>query len=293
MDHYRRLLDAGLTTNEELSVGFLAAAAVLHVASSASSFYGVASAAGVFDFGSAQMASGLSSLAAASSTVSQVMSTYASYERRAQEWTLQRDLGWQDVRIGEQQIRLAQDQAQIVVQERAISSLQLDHAEDILDFLTTRRIGTAELYEWMSGLLEQIYRFFLQQAASMAKLAEAQLAFERQELAAAFIGDDYWTSPDGRTVAAADGTARDRHGLTGSARLLRDVTELDQYAFRTDQRKLQLTKAISLAQLDPFAYQRFRETGVLSFATPQILFDRDFPGHHLRLIKRVRTSVIP
>jgi Tc toxin complex TcA C-terminal TcB-binding domain len=53
-----------------------------------------------------------------------------------------------------------------------------------------------------------------------------------------------------------------------------------------------LTKTISLAELDPFAFQQFRDTGVLAFATPMGLFDRDFPGHYLRLIKRVRTAVI-
>jgi Tc toxin complex TcA C-terminal TcB-binding domain len=31
---------------------------------------------------------------------------------------------------------------------------------------------------------------------------------------------------------------------------------------------------------------------VLVVGTPQSLFDRDFPGHYLRLVKRVRTSVI-
>ena len=31
---------------------------------------------------------------------------------------------------------------------------------------------------------------------------------------------------------------------------------------------------------------------MLTFATPQALFDRDFPGHYLRLIKRVELSVI-
>src|SRR5262249_46320773 len=74
--------------------------------------------------------------------------------------------------------------------------------------------------------------------------------------------------------------------------LLRDLYAMDQYAFRTAQRKLQLTKTISLARLDPFGFQRFRETGVLRFATPTSLFDRDFPGHYLRLIRRVRTSVV-
>ena len=47
-----------------------------------------------------------------------------------------------------------------------------------------------------------------------------------------------------------------------------------------------------LAQLAPAEFQRFRETGRLLFATPTDLFDRDFPGHYLRLIKRVRTSVL-
>jgi hypothetical protein len=80
--------------------------------------------------------------------------------------------------------------------------------------------------------------------------------------------------------------------LTGSARLLQDIFQLDQYAFETDKRKLQLTKTISLAQMAPAEFQRFRETGVMLFATPMELFNRDFPGHYLRLIKRVRSSVI-
>jgi Tc toxin complex TcA C-terminal TcB-binding domain len=57
-------------------------------------------------------------------------------------------------------------------------------------------------------------------------------------------------------------------------------------------RKLQLSQTFSLAQLAPAEFQRFRETGRLLFATPMELFDRDFPGHYLRLIKRVRTSVL-
>jgi hypothetical protein len=30
----------------------------------------------------------------------------------------------------------------------------------------------------------------------------------------------------------------------------------------------------------------------MSFATPMEMLDRDFPGHYLRLIKRVRTTVV-
>jgi hypothetical protein len=141
----------------------------------------------------------------------------------------------------------------------------------------------------MSGVLEQIYRFFLQHATSMARLAEAQLAFERQEVPPGVIQADYWEPP---VMSGGGAQPREVHGLTGSARLLRDIYELDQRAFTTNQRKLQLTETFSLAQLDPIAFQRFRETGVLPFATPMDLFDRRFPGHYLRLVQRVRTSVI-
>ena len=53
-----------------------------------------------------------------------------------------------------------------------------------------------------------------------------------------------------------------------------------------------MSKTISLAQLAPGEFQKLRETGVIQFTTPMEAFDRDFPGHYLRLIQRVRVSVI-
>ena len=166
--HYQGLIDAGLSENEQISIGFLYAAALLHAGSAAASFYGAASVEGVASSESTPIAAGLSSLAATSSTLSQISSTYASYERRAEDWRLQRDLSQQDIRIGEQadppRPRSGRD-GRPGTGDRA---LQLDQSQEVLDFLTTRQVGTAELYEWMSGVLEQIYRFFLQQATSMA-----------------------------------------------------------------------------------------------------------------------------
>lgn len=89
-----------------------------------------------------------------------------------------------------------------------------------------------------------------------------------------------------------DSKSPDRRGLTGGARLLQDIFQLDQYAFETDERKLQLTKTISLASMAPAEFQRFRETGVMPFNTILRMFNQDFPGHYLRLIKQVSTSVI-
>ncbi|NMF84104.1 neuraminidase-like domain-containing protein [Nodosilinea sp. P-1105] len=224
-------------------------------------------------------------------TLSNIFSTLASYERRKQEWRFQLDLARQDIRIGNQQIRIAQDRVRIVGQERTIALIQADNAEDVVDFLANK-FTNVELYDWMSNILERAYAFFLQQATAMAKLAEGQLAFERQQTPPPFIQPDYWEAPSDSAIVAQNGNAPDRRGLTGSTRLQQDLYELDQYAFTTNQRKLQITKTISLARLSPAEFQQFRETGIMPFATPMELFDRDFPGHYLRLIRRVSVSVI-
>jgi Tc toxin complex TcA C-terminal TcB-binding domain/ABC toxin N-terminal region len=190
-----------------------------------------------------------------------------------------------DAEIAETQARAALDGVLIATQDRAINAMKLDHAQAVAEFISRKFTGLP-LYEWMSGVLQDVYRFFLQQAAAIARLAEAQLAFERQEIPPPFIQGDYWAPP---SSLVAGGSTK---GITGSERLLRDIFELDQYAFRTDQRKLQLSKTISLAQHHPLGFRRFQETGVMRFATPGRLFDRDFPGHFLRLIKRVRLAVM-
>jgi len=227
-----------------------------------------------------------------SAAAAQIASLNAAMERRQDEWQLQRRLAEQDSRIGEQLQKIADDHVQIVTQERAIAGIQADNAKDSVEFLTNK-FTNVELFDWMSNILEGVYSFFLQQATAMAKLGENQLAFERQEVPPAYIKADYWNVPSETSVLGnTDGQGSDRHGLTGSARLLQDIYQLDQYAFSSNKRKLPLAKTISLSRLAPVEFQRFRETGVLPFATPMEMFDRGFPGHYLRLIKRVRTSVI-
>ena len=304
LSHFETLLSEGMTPLEKAAIAMLETATSFHQASAILSFVAAAlqlAAAGaaigtnatseklgLTGSSVASMGGGLSSLAAAYSSSSSVLAMYASHERQAQEWELQRSLAAQDVRIGGQSIRLAEDRVRIVGQEYAIAQLEADHAEATVDFLT-RKFTNVELYDWMSGVLEGVYSYFLQQATAMAQVAAAQLAFERQENAPPYIQADYWTPPS-EGLGPGEGT-EDRRGLTGSARLLQDISQLDQYAFETARRKLQLTKTFSLAR-NPIEFQRFRETGVIIFATPMDAFDRDFPGHYLRLIRGVRTSVI-
>jgi hypothetical protein len=230
-----------------------------------------------------------SGLSTGSGQHAQFSAAEASYERRKQEWGFQLQLAGDDVATTSAQIKVANDHVTVVKDSQAIATTQQTNAQDIVNFLANK-FTNADLYDWMSGVLGHVYRFYLQQATSVARLAEDQLAFERQQPALSVIQPEYWIP---LSDLSADGsTSSDRRGLTGAERLLADITQLDQYAFQTDRRKLQLTKTISLSQLDPFAFQRFRETGVLMFSTSEYLFDQDFPGHYVRLISAVRTSVV-
>lgn len=215
----------------------------------------------------------------------------ASYKRREQEWNYQKNLAGFDISLANQQIKIAEDGVRIAGQEREISELNATHAADSLEFLKNK-FTNAELYNWMGNVLERSYSYMLNLSTAIARTAERQLYFERQEQAGPFILDDYWEMPTSGYTAGASGSEQNRRGLTGSARLLVDITRLDQYAFESNKRKLQMTKVISLAQNFPSEFQQFKETGVLNFDLTNQQFDYDFPGHYLRLINSVKTTVV-
>ncbi|UCG37083.1 MAG: hypothetical protein JSV64_02075, partial [Candidatus Bathyarchaeota archaeon] len=304
---YEEWIDAGFLTSEKLMIGAYITAGAARIAAAefeaafrgaqtsteaATASFGAGVAAALAGVATAfAIATALSrATAIAAETTAQVAAVYASFERRKQEWELGYELALQDGRIAMQLKKNAENNLKVVGQERNIAKMQLDFADDTLNFLANK-FTNVELYEWMSRILEEVYCYFLEQATSIARLASNQLSFERQEQIPSIIKQDYWEAPS-EEAFSTEGEGPDRRGLTGSTRLLKDIYELDQYAFETWKRKLQLTKTISLARLAPAEFQKFRETGMLRFDTPMVLFDQDFPGHYLRLIKQVRVSVI-
>jgi hypothetical protein len=212
----------------------------------------------------------------------------ATYERRVQEWQQGLATAAQDGVICAAQIGVAGDHLEVAKAEQAVATLQVAHAEATVDFLR-RQFTNAELYAWMSGVLSRQYAYLLQQATATARLAQDQLAFDRQVPTVTIVGTDYWQPP---STLAGQAASPDRRGLTGAERLIADLAALDQYALMSDRRLLNLSQTFSLAERAALAFQDFRRTGVLDFATPMSWFDDDFPGHCLRLVKRVRTTVI-
>ena len=287
---YKKWKDDGLNSWEKILIASHLSAGLFKVAAIAASTRaqiaqiamqtasaGFASAAATIPAGLAaafSIESGMfSGLATAAETTGQVAMVQASQERREQEWELARSLAEKDEEIGQAQKAIAQQHENILKQEQEIGRVQTAQARAVAEFLA-RKFTNAELYDWMSGVLGEVYSFFLQQATATSQLAENQLAFERHEPSPGFIQADYWQPPTNAPTESRN--APDRQGLTGSARLLQDLYRLDQYAFENDKRKLNLSQTFSLSRLVPFEFAMFRETGMLPFETTITLFDEVF-----------------
>lgn len=209
-------------------------------------------------------------------TMSNVFGTLASYERRRQEWEYQKGLADQDVAIADLGIDMARDHIGIVNQETDIAQTRSEFANDVVEILGNK-FTNGDLYRWMSKTLHKLYREQLNMAIATAKAAQRALEFERQT-SLDFIGYEYWDSQ--------------KKGLLGAEQLHKDLDKMEQYRLSTATRKKEIEKTISLASIAPAEFQLFRQTGVLEFSTLNRWFDRDFPGHYLRLIRNVSVTTL-
>jgi hypothetical protein len=64
-----------------------------------------------------------------------------------------------------------------------------------------------------------------------------------------------------------------------------DLQRMANAYLTTDARGLEITKRISLAELDPVALLHLKSTGTCEFALTEAYFDYDFPGHYRRQIR--------
>src|SRR5262249_8765643 len=84
-----------------------------------------------------------------------------------------------------------------------------------------------------------------------------------------------------------DGT----EGLLAGEKLLFDVKSMEMAYHDRNQREYELTKHVSLMQVDPMALLALRATGTCTFTMPEELFDMDGPGHYSRRIKSVTVTL--
>jgi hypothetical protein len=203
----------------------------------------------------------------------------AGYQRRADEWRLQANLAARDLMQIGRQIIASLVAERVTYQEYATVKLQVKQWADMLDYFTEKKFTNEQLYIWMQGRLSALYYQYYRLAFDTARKAEQTMKKElmRAELdQTTFIQFNYWdTGPQGL--------------LSGEALHL-DLKRMELAYHDNNKRELELTRHVSLRQLNPMALLALRTTGSCTFTIPEWFFDRDCPGHYMRRIKSVALS---
>jgi hypothetical protein len=156
---------------------------------------------------------------------------------------------------------------------------QIEQSQETDRFLR-EKFTNEELYAWMQGEISRLYYEYYRFAFDTARKAEQSMKHElmRPEVDATdYIKFNYW-----------DGG---RKGLLSGEALYQDVKRMEMAYHENNKREYELTKHISLRQLDPVALLALKATGSCEVTVPEWLFDLDTPGHYMRRIKNVSLSI--
>lgn len=202
-----------------------------------------------------------------------------SYERRADEWILQSNLAARELMLIGRQIIGSLLAEQIAHHEYLNVQKQIEHSQEVDRFLRDK-FTNEELYLWMQGEISRLYYEYYRFAFDTARKAEQTMKQElmRQEADATdYIKFNYW-----------DGG---RKGLLSGEALYLDVKRMEIAYHENNKREYELTKNVSLRQLNPVALLALKATGTCEVTLPEWLFDLDGPGHYMRRIKNVSLSI--
>ncbi|MBI1744419.1 toxin [Candidatus Acetothermia bacterium] len=204
---------------------------------------------------------------------------YASYERRADEWLLQYNLAAHELMQNGRQILTSLIAEQIAHHEYLNIQQQIANAQEVDKFLH-EKFTNEDLYLWMQGEISRLYYEYYRFAFDTARKAEKTMKQEllRPEVDAQdFVKFNYW-----------DGG---RKGLLSGEALYLDVKRMEMEYHENNKRELELTKHVSLHQLNPLALLTLKATGTCQVTIPEWLYDLDCPGHYMRRIKSVALSI--
>jgi hypothetical protein len=195
--------------------------------------------------------------------------------------TRQRDFQFQsNAAAGEitqlfKQLRASQIREAMAKRELDNHRVQMEQACKIEEFLKDKT-SNQDLYTWMKREVKGLYGKGFQFAFEIAKKAERAL---QQEL-----GNPNLTYIEYGYLAG-------KEGLLAGEKLYQDIKRMEMAYVDQNRREYELTKHVSLLQVNPLALLQLRTNGSCSFSLPEEVFDFDCPGHYFRRIRSVALSI--
>lgn len=201
------------------------------------------------------------------------------YSRREQDWAFQSNLASGEITQLFKQLRAAQIREAVAGREWTNHQQQIRQAEEIERFLTEEKNGkTANraFYAWLRRDVKGLYSQCFQFAFDVAKKAERALQHELGDTSLSFLQFGYLSG---------------REGLLAGEKLHLDIKRMEMAYHDLNQREYELTRHVSLLQLNPKALLQLRLLGRCTVFLPEELFDLDCPGHYFRRLKSVALSI--
>lgn len=289
LEHYTKLLDEGLSAGETAQLVLMDVAEGFNVVSTiAETVAAVALAVPnvgspfAMTYGGREIGGAWRSIATVSrigaescNYVGQRVLTVAGYHRREQEWTLTKNMTQSELDSVTQQLSAAQTELDAARQDLLIHDKTVIQNQEMEAYLKDK-FTTQDLYQWMAGRLSALH--FQTYCLAMQAAAAAQQAFQYEtDRTDTFLSFDYW-----------DGG---RKGLLAGEGLSTALDFMEASYIEGNQRRLEIERVISLAQIAPSALAKLKTEGVCEFAFSELLFDYDYPGHYARKIKSVSLSI--
>jgi hypothetical protein len=218
----------------------------------------------------------LSDTAKIAEVVSAAAGLSAGFDRRREGWRYQRDLAVHELKQLATQAEAAAIRQKIANRSLDMQYKQIEQQQEVLDLMGSRFTNLG-LYTWLASTLQRLYREAYNGAHATARLAEQAYRFERGDDTTALLRGGYF-----------DAT---RAGLLAGEQLLMDLEAMERRFIETNYRTPEIDQAFSLAQIDPAAMLRLRQTGECTFEIPEVFFDLFYPGQYRRRTKAVRLTI--
>jgi hypothetical protein len=201
------------------------------------------------------------------------------YDRRELDWAYQSNAAAGEISQTFKQLRAAQIREAMAERELANHRKQMANARDVETFLTDVRKGkrtNVDFYGWYKRELRGLYNQAFQTAFDVARKAERALQHEIGDPSATYLQFTYTGGQE---------------ALLAGEKLELDLKRMDLAYHELNRREYELTKHVSLRQLDPVALLTLRKTGTCTITVPEGVFDLDGPGHYFRRIRSVAVTV--
>jgi hypothetical protein len=212
------------------------------------------------------------------------------YARRELDWAFQSNLAAGEIGQIFKQLRAAELREAVAKRELDNHRRQIRNAEEVEFFLTgekdptwTQPLDAKEkkttnraFYAWMKREVKGLYGQCFQFAFDTAKKAERALQHELGDPSLSYLQFGYLAG---------------KEGLLAGEKLYLDLKRMEMAFLELNQREYELTKHVSLLQVDPLALIQLRATGRCTVRLGEEIFDLDGPGHYFRRIKSVAVSI--